>query len=72
MEKSGISLINFVPCKLAEPISAISINRQLMVFGSMSGYIGFLILGENEKSEATYIEEVFDQSIRSVISNFYA
>ena len=54
-----MEFINFVPCRLAEPFSAISLNKEMLMFGAVSGYIGYLRLN-NKKEEATYIEEVFD------------
>ena len=59
MEKKEIEVINFIPCRLAEPISAVSINDEMMVFGSFTGYLGFIRI-KNKMEEATYIEEIFD------------
>ena len=59
MEKKKIEVINFVPCRLSEPFSAIALNDKMLMFGAITGYIGFIMLA-NKGEEATYIDEVFD------------
>lgn len=56
-------LITFIECRLAEPITAVDVNKDYIAFGSISGYFGIFSL---KGKTAKYSEKCEDELIRAV------
>jgi hypothetical protein len=53
----------WVKIRIGEPITALDIDNEWVVFGSISGYLGFYNI---ERSDLKYIQEVFEEIVRGI------
>ena len=41
-------IIKFIPSRIGEPLTAVAIGTEMIVFGSITGYIGFYFFKDNK------------------------
>jgi len=41
-------IIKFIPSRIGEPLTAVGMGNDVIVFGSISGYLGYFILKDGQ------------------------
>ena len=66
MEEGKAKYLSWVKIRIGEPLTALEVDAEKIVFGAISGYVGYYTLANKKTS---YFEHIDEELIRGVARN---